>query len=170
MLIVLFGVWLGWFPVSGMATLGETLSPGARILDILHHLALPAVSLSLFYIAIYARLVRGTMIEVAAQDYVRTAAAKGASERAILWKHMLRNALLPLTAVAGNNVAGIVSGAVTVETVFDWPGLGRLAFDAVLRRDFVVVTAVLLVSALIVVVANALVDLLQAWIDPRISS
>ena len=170
MLLVVFSVWLDWFPVGGMTTLGESLTGSARVLDFLHHLLLPAVALSLFHTAIYARLVSTAMTEVAAQDYVRTALAKGASETTILWKHMLRNALLPLTAVAGNNIAHIASGAVTVEAVFDWSGIGRLAFDAVMRRDFSVVTGVLLVSALFVVVANALVDVLQAWIDPRISS
>jgi peptide/nickel transport system permease protein len=168
-LVVMFSVRLRWLPPSGIARLGETLSPGARAIDLLTHLALPAITLSLFYVATYARLVRSAMIEVLARDFIRTAAAKGASRRAIVWKHALRNALVPLVAVAGNNIAAIVSGAITVEAVFDWPGIGRLALDAVLRRDFAVVTGVLITSALVVVIANAVVDVIQVYIDPRIA-
>jgi len=108
------------------------------------------------------------MLEVRDQDYVRTASAKGLSRRAITLRHMLWNAVIPLTTVAGMHVGAILGGAVVVETVFSWPGLGRLAFEAMLKRDFSVLLGILLLSSLIVILVNMLVDLLQAWLDPRI--
>jgi peptide/nickel transport system permease protein len=168
MLIVVFSVWLGWLPSGGSETIGTGLSSLPWLLDRLRHLILPAVSLALFFIAIYARLVRASMLEIRDQDYVRTATAKGLSRRAITFRHMLWNALLPITTVAGMHFGAIIGGAVVVETVFSWPGIGRLAFDAVLKRDFSVLLGILLLSSIIVIVVNMLVDVLQAWLDPRI--
>jgi len=169
MLIVLFSVWLGWLPSGGAETIGAGLSGLPWLLDRLRHLVLPATSLAMFFTAIYARLVRAAMLEVRDQDYVRTALAKGLSGRTVTLRHMLWNALLPLTTVAGMHIGTILGGAVVVETVFSWPGLGQLAFEAVLRRDFVVLLGILLLSSLLVIMVNMFVDLLQAWLDPRIA-
>ena len=170
MLIVVFSVWLGWLPSGGAETIGTGLTGLRWMLDRVRHLILPATSLALFFIAIYARLVRASMLEVRDQDYIRTAAAKGLSRRIITLRHMLWNALLPITTVAGMHVGAILGGAVVVETVFSWPGLGRLAFEAVLKRDFSVLLGILLLSSFMVIIVNMLVDLLQAWLDPRIAA
>jgi peptide/nickel transport system permease protein len=169
MLIVVFSVWLGWFPSGGAETIGAGLTGWSWLVDRTRHLILPASSLALFFIAIYARLVRASMLEVRDLDYVRTATAKGLSRTVVTLRHMLWNALLPVTTVAGMHVGAILGGAVVVETVFSWPGLGRLAFEAVLKRDFSVLLGILLLSSLMVIVVNVLVDLLQAWLDPRIA-
>lgn len=168
MLIVLFSVTLGWLPSGGAETIGAGLTGTAAILDRLRHMVLPATSLALFYVAIYARLTRAAVLEVASQDFVRTAAAKGLSPITVAVRHILRNALLPVTTLAGMHFGGILGGAVVVETVYSWPGLGRLAFEAVMRRDFNVLLGVLLLSSLLVIFINMVVDLLQAWLDPRI--
>jgi len=170
MLIVVFSVWLGWLPSGGAETIGTGLTGLPWMLDRVRHLILPATSLALFFIAIYARLVRASMLEVRDQDYIRTAAAKGLSRRIITLRHMLWNALLPITTVAGMHVGAILGGAVVVETVFSWPGLGRLAFEAVLKRDFSVLLGILLLSSFMVIIVNMLVDMLQAWLDPRIAA
>ncbi|CAO3359082.1 ABC transporter permease [Azospirillum melinis] len=168
MLIVLFSVKLGWLPSGGAETIGASHTGWAAVLDQARHLVLPAVSLALFYVAIYARLTRGAMLEVRAQDYVRTARAKGLPPAAVTVRHVLRNALLPVTTMAGVHLGGLMGGAVVVETVYSWPGLGRLAYEAVMGRDFNVLLGILLLSSLIVVAVNAVIDLLQAWLDPRI--
>lgn len=168
MLIVLFSVTLGWLPSGGAETIGSGKAGFAALLDRLRHMILPATSLSLFYVAIYARLTRASVLEVASQDFVRTASAKGLSPLTIAARHVLRNALLPVTTLAGMHFGGILGGAVVVETVYSWPGLGRLAFEAVLRRDFNVLLGVLLLSSLLVIFINMVVDLVQAWLDPRI--
>jgi peptide/nickel transport system permease protein len=168
MLIVLFSVRLGWLPSGGSGTIGADLSGAAFWLDRLRYMVLPAVSLALFYVSIYARLTRAAMLELRGQDFVRTAAAKGLSPLRIAVHHVLHNALLPVTTMAGMHFAGLLGGAVVVETVYSWPGLGRLAFEAVLSRDFSVLLGVLFLSSLLVVVVNMLVDLLHAWLDPRV--
>jgi peptide/nickel transport system permease protein len=168
MLIVVFSVWLGWLPSGGAETIGAGLTGWTWLADRVRHLVLPAASLALFFIAIYARLVRASMLQVRDQDYVRTAVAKGLSRRIVTLRHMLWNALLPVTTVAGMHVGAILGGAVVVETVFSWPGLGRLAFEAVLKRDFSVLLGILLLSSMMVIIVNMLVDVLQAWLDPRI--
>jgi len=168
MLIVLFSIRLGWLPSGGSQTIGGPEGGLAGLLDRLRYMVLPVFSLSLFYIAIYARLVRVAMVEAKAQDYVRTARAKGLSERRILVRHILRNALLPLTTVAGMHVGGMLGGGVVVETIYGWPGLGRLAYESVMGRDFSVLLGILLLSSLLVIVANALVDILHGLLDPRV--
>jgi peptide/nickel transport system permease protein len=168
MLIVVFSVQLGWLPSGGSGTIGTELTGWAAFTDQLRYLVLPATSLALFYVAIYARLTRAAMLEVQSQDYVRTAAAKGIAPWRVTMRHVLRNALLPVTTMAGMHLGGLLGGAVVVETVYSWPGLGRLAFEAVLSRDFSVLLGVLFLSSLLVIVANILVDLLHAWLDPRI--
>jgi len=170
MLILLFSVKLGWLPSGGSGTIGTDASGFAGLLDRGRYMILPALSLALFYIAIYSRLTRAAMLDAQNQDYVRTAAAKGLSPFAITVHHVLRNALLPVTTVAGMHLGGLLGGAVVVETVYSWPGLGRLAFEAVMSRDFSVLLGILLLSSLLVIAANMAVDLLQAWLDPRIET
>jgi peptide/nickel transport system permease protein len=170
MLILLFSVKLGWLPSGGAGTIGADIGGFGFLLDRARYMILPAVSLALFYIAIYSRLARTAMLEAQTQDYVRTAAAKGLSPLAITVGHVLRNALLPVTTVAGMHFGGLLGGAVVVETVYSWPGLGRLAFEAVMSRDFSVLLGILLLSSLLVIIANVTVDLVQAWLDPRIEA
>lgn len=168
MLIVLFSVKLGWLPSGGAETIGAGHLGLESLLDRARHMILPAASLALFYVAIYARLTRATMLEVASQDFIRTATAKGLTPFHVATRHILRNALLPVTTLAGMHFGGILGGAVVVETVYSWPGLGRLAFEAVMRRDFNVLLGVLLLCSLLVIIVNMVVDMLQAWLDPRI--
>ena len=168
MLIVLFSVKLGWLPTGGMMTIGAGLSGFGRVLDVAHHLVLPAASLALFYAAIYTRLMRASMLEVAGQDYVRTARAKGIGEARVMYGHALRNALLPLLTMVGVQVGSLLGGSVLVESVFGWPGLGRLAFEAVQQRDYNLLLGILLMSSLLVIVVNLVIDLLYAVLDPRI--
>ncbi|MFN5572552.1 MAG: ABC transporter permease, partial [Bradyrhizobium sp.] len=170
MLILLFSVKLGWLPSGGSGTIGTTVSGFALVIDRARYMVLPALSLALFYIAIYSRLTRAAMLDAQTQDYVRTSAAKGLSPFAITFGHVLRNALLPVTTVAGMHLGGLLGGAVVVETVYSWPGLGRLAFEAVMSRDFSVLLGILLLSSLLVIIANVTVDLVQAWLDPRIET
>jgi peptide/nickel transport system permease protein len=168
MAIVLFSVKLGWLPSNGSMTVGVPLS-GLRLLaDRASYLMLPSLALSSFFIAVYARLTRATMLEILNQDFMRTAAAKGLHPIAMQFRHALRNALIPVTTVAGIHLGNLLGGAIVVETVFGWPGMGRLAMDAVLGRDFNLLLGILLLSSLLVIVANAGVDLLHAWLDPRI--
>lgn len=170
MAIVLFSVKLGWLPSGGAMTIGADLSGWPAIADHLAHLALPSVSLACFFIAVYARLTRSAMLEVERQDFVRTAQAKGLSAFTIQTRHVLRNALIPVTTVAGLHLGNMLGGAIVVETVFGWPGMGRLALDAVMARDFSVLLGVLLLSSFVVIFANVFIDLLHAWLDPRIEA
>lgn len=168
MLIVLFSVKLGWLPSGGSGSIGMGLTGWAALADQARYLILPAASLALYYVAIYARLTRAAMLEVRAQDYVRTAQAKGLPPLVVTVHHILRNALIPITTMAGMHVGAMLGGAVVVETVFSLPGLGRLAFEAVLGRDIQVLLGILLLSSFLVIVMNALVDLLHAFLDPKI--
>lgn len=118
--------------------------------------------------AIYARLTRSSILEVIGQDHVRTAKAKGLAPRQVVLRHVLRNALIPITTVAGIHVAGILGGAIVIETVFSWPGMGRLAFDAVMAREYTLLLGIMLVSSVLVICVNAIVDIIQAALDPRI--
>jgi peptide/nickel transport system permease protein len=169
MLVVLFSIHLGWFPVAGMQTIGAVdTSVLGTVFDVLHHLALPALSLGLLYAAIYARVMRASMLRCASQDFVRTARAKGASESRIAYRHMLRNALLPVVTLVSLHVATLFAGAVVVESVFSWPGLGSLLMEAVGARNHPVVMGVMICSAAVVLVANLLVDMLYMVLDPRV--
>jgi peptide/nickel transport system permease protein len=168
MAIVLFSVHLGWLPTGGSESIGAGYTGWTHVFDLARHLVLPALAMSGFYIAIFSRLTRAAMLEVTRQDFVRTAEAKGLHPWTVNLRHVLRNALIPVTTVAGMHFGTLLGGAVVVETVFSWPGLGRLAFDSVAGRDYTVLLGVLLMSSLLVIVANMLVDLLHAWLDPRI--
>ena len=169
MLIILFASVLPVFPVEGMSSV--KLREAAwyiQALDVLHHLVLPAVTLAVIYLAQYARLSRASMLEVLGSDYIRTARAKGAKERTVLFHHALRNAALPILTVAGLQFGNLISGALLVETVFNWPGMGRLAFDSILRRDYPTIMGVLFFASAMVVVANILTDLSYRLADPRL--
>jgi ABC-type dipeptide/oligopeptide/nickel transport system permease component len=154
LLIIVFGVQLGWLPVSGSGTL--------------KHLLMPAFVLGGFYAAQISRLTRTSLLEVLAQDFVRTAWAKGLAMRAVLLKHVLRNAMLPVMTVLGMDFGRMLGGAVVVETIFAWPGMGRLAVQAVLGRDFPVVQGVAIMGAAIFMVVNLIIDMLYGWVDPRL--
>lgn len=169
MLIVLFSIRLDLLPSGGMMQIGSGKTSFALALDIGRHLILPAVTLGLFYAAIYARLMRAAMLEVYGQDFIVTARAKGLSERAIAWTHALRNALLPVVTLAGMQVGHLLGGSVLIETVFGWPGLGRLVFDALVQRDLNLLLGILFVSSVVVVLANLVVDLVYGLLDPRIT-
>ncbi|WP_438390256.1 ABC transporter permease [Caballeronia sp. DA-9] len=169
MAIVLFSVKLGWLPSGGDMTLGVNLTGWSWLVDRVSHAVLPALALASFFVAIYARLTRVAMLEVQRQDYVRTAHAKGLHPFFVTVRHVLRNALLPITTVAGMHLGNLLGGAAVIETVFSWPGLGRLALEAVQGRDYNVLLGVLLLSSMLVIAANVLVDLLHAWLDPRIA-
>ena len=137
-------------------------------LDMARHLVLPVVSLSLFYIAIYARLARASMLQVMTQDYVRTARAKGLSEVRVILGHALRNALLPVVTMAGLQITELFGGAILTETIFGLPGVGRLAYDAVFARNFPLLLGILIVCSFIIVIVNLLVDLIYMKLDPRV--
>ncbi|MGD9880997.1 MAG: ABC transporter permease [Reyranella sp.] len=173
MLIVLFSVKLGWLPVGGMATIGGVSGGGAGsgiagVLDILHHLVLPTLALGLFYAAIYARVMRSSMLEVAQLDFVRTARAKGLSRNKVTVNHVLRNALLPVVTILGVQMGTVLAGSVVIESVFSWPGIGSLLFDSVSSRNYPVVLGILVLGSLVVIAANIAVDLVYMWLDPRI--
>nr|WP_276307880.1 ABC transporter permease [Cupriavidus neocaledonicus] len=168
MLVLVFSVRLDWLPVGGMFTVEAGLTGWAYAVDVARHLVLPAATLGLFYMAVYVRLMRASMIEVRRQDFVRTAVAKGAPAGRVLTHHVLRNALLPLVTMVGVQASSVIGGAVLVETVFSWPGLGRMAFEALYQRDYNLLLGILLCSAVVVVLVNWLVDAVYARVDPRI--
>ena len=166
MLIVLFSVKLGWLPPGGFESIGAGLTGLDRVLDIATHLVLPVLSLALIFLAIYLRLMRASMLEVMNLDFVRTARAKGLSEGHVLWRHVLRNALLPMVTFVGLQFSTMLGGSVVIESVFSLPGLGRLAFESVVQRDLNTLLGIVLVSAVLVIVVNFLVDILYAQARP----
>jgi peptide/nickel transport system permease protein len=169
LLVILFGKVWPVMPIAGMYDVRNYGATGwAAALDALHHLVLPALTLTLVYLAQYSRLARASMLEVLSSDYVRTARAKGLNEAVVVFKHALRNALMPIVTIAGLQFGNLISGAVLVETVFSWPGLGTLALDAILGRDYPTLLGVLTFSSLFVISANLLTDLSYRWIDPRL--
>jgi peptide/nickel transport system permease protein len=168
MLVILFSVQLNWLPAFGMESVGANLTGVSRAVDIARHLVLPTLALGFFFMAVYVRLTRAAMLEVMNQDYVRTALAKGLSPREVLRKHVLRNALLPIVTFAGVQLGQMAGGAVLVETVFAWPGVGRLMFDALLQRDYQLLLGVFLITSGTVVVFNLLTDIVYLFVDPRI--
>jgi peptide/nickel transport system permease protein len=168
MLILLFAIKLDWLPTSGMEDPAAFYEGSERIVDIARHLILPAITLSLFYMALYARLMRATMLEQRGLDYVTTARAKGLSERQITLRHVLRNALMPVVTVAGVQAGGLLGGSVVVESVFAWPGLGQLAFQALFARDLNLLLGIFFISSCLVVAINILVDIIYVILDPRV--
>ncbi|MBT6427938.1 MAG: ABC transporter permease [Rhodospirillaceae bacterium] len=170
LLILLAAPPVDLFPIAGMYDVTKDGGTFDYILDVLHHLILPVVTLSTIYLAFYSRLSRASMLDVLGADYIRTARAKGLSERVVVYKHALRNGVLPVVTFAGLQFSQLFSGAVLVETVFSWPGLGTLAFDSIGRRDTPMLLGILFFSALIVIVANILTDISYRLIDPRIKT
>jgi len=170
MLIVVFSLKLDWLPTSGMETVAAFHEGWARVADIARHLVLPAITLSLFYMALYTRLMRAAVLEQAGMDYVATARAKGLSEGRITRTHILRNAILPVVTMAGVQTGGLLGGSIVVETVFAWPGLGLLAFQSLFARDFNLLMGIFFLSASLVVLVNLAVDLLYTFLDPRIQA
>ncbi|CAH1656400.1 MAG: ABC transporter permease [Chelatococcus sp.] len=166
-LVLTFSVHLGWLPAFGIETMGGDPAPMARALDIGRHLVLPALTLGLFFAAIYARLTRAAMLEVVNLDFVRTARAKGISETRLFIRHVLRNALIPVVTYAGLQTSALVGGTVLVETVFSWPGIGRLAYDALIARDNNLLIGIFIFTSVLVVLFNLLTDLLYVVLDPR---
>lgn len=168
MLIILFASVIPIFPVSDMRSPGSESTGLADLLDVLHHLVLPAFTLAFVYIAQYSRLARASMLETLGADFIRTARAKGLSEFVVLYKHALRNSILPVVTMLGMQFGNVLAGAILVETVFNWPGLGRLAFDSVLRRDHPTLLGILFFASLLVIVMNQVTDWMYRVIDPRI--
>ncbi|WP_206077703.1 ABC transporter permease [Aquamicrobium sp. LC103] len=168
MSVLLFSINLGWLPPFDMETIGAGYTGWRRALDIAHHLILPAVTLGLFYTAVYTRLTRASMLEVMGLDFVKTARAKGVPNKRIIRRHVLRNAVLPVFTFASMQAGQLVGGAILTETVFAWPGIGRLMFDALMQRDYPVLLGVFLVTAIVVVIVNFIADLLYRIVDPRI--
>ncbi len=168
MLILLFSIRLDWLPTTGMEDVVAFNEGWARVVDIAHHLILPTVTLSLFYMALYTRMMRAAMLDQRGMDYVVTARAKGLSERAITYRHVVRNAVLPVVTMAGVQVGSLLGGSVVVESVFAWPGLGQLAFQSLFARDFNLLLGIFFLSACLVVVVNLVVDLVYLALDPRI--
>ncbi|WP_199252705.1 ABC transporter permease [Chachezhania sediminis] len=170
MLILLLSVSIPLLPISGMTSSSADLTGIAHVLDVLHHLVLPALTLATIYLAFYSRLSRASMLEVLGSDYIRTARAKGLPQRMVIYKHALRNAILPVVTFAGLQFGQLISGAVLVETVFAWPGLGTLAFESILRRDTPTLLGILFFSSMMVVVMNLLTDVVYRLVDPRIQA
>jgi peptide/nickel transport system permease protein len=164
MLIMFFSVQLGWTPVGGVSTLGADFS----LLDRLHHLILPAIVLATADMAGLTRYTRSSMLEVINQDYIRTARAKGFRERTVIYKHGLRNGLIPIITIFGLMLPGFIGGSVIVESLFSWPGIGKLFIDATFERDYPVIMAITMFGAVLTVIGNLIADILYAVMDPRI--
>lgn len=169
MAVLLFSVTLDWLPGFGYETIGSNYTGLRRALDIAAHLVLPSVTLGLFFTAVYARMTRASMLEVSQMDFVKTAKAKGLSSVIIQKRHILRNALLPIVTLAGVQAGQLVGGAVLTETVFAWPGIGRLMFEALTQRDYNLLLGIFFVSASMVILFNLITDVLYRFIDPRIT-
>ncbi len=168
LLIIVFAVRLSIFPVQGMSSVRNEQTGLRHILDVLHHLVLPALTLGLLQLALVTRLTRTSLREALGEDFVRTARAKGLHERTVVFRHALRNALLPVVTVVGGQVGLLLTGAALTETIFAWPGLGRLLLDATLSRDYPLLMALFILVAVAVVAANLLTDLVYTLLDPRV--
>ena len=170
MFIIVFSLKLDLLPISGMETIAAFHTGFDLVIDVAHHLILPAVTLSLFYLAVYTRMARASMLEVARLDYVTMARAKGLKERQVVYKHILKNALLPVVTMAGVQMAGMLGGSVIVESLYGWPGLGLLAFNAFFARDLNLLLGIFFLSSMLVLVVNLMVDMLYSLLDPRIEA
>jgi peptide/nickel transport system permease protein len=168
MLVIVFAIHLGWLPAQGMKSMREEYEGWDAVLSLMRHLALPGFSVMIFYIAIVARVARASVAEALHHDYVLTARAKGLSGRTILWRHVLPNAMIPVVTVIGYNFGHSLTGAILVETVFAWPGIGSLFITSITNRDYPVLQGIFLLAAVSVVVINILTDLLYALLDPRV--
>jgi peptide/nickel transport system permease protein len=182
MLMMIFGVFLGWLPIGGRIDLlipyqritgfmvfdSIITANGAALISVLRHLILPAIALGTIPMAIIARTTRSSMLEIMRQDFIRTERAKGLPERTVIYKHALRNAMVPVVTVIGLNFGLLLSGAILTETVFSWPGVGRLVVDSVYARDYPLVIGCILIFSLVFVIVNLITDIMYTYIDPRI--
>ncbi|MFQ5850404.1 MAG: ABC transporter permease [Candidatus Binatia bacterium] len=168
MLMLTFSIKLGWLPSQGLRTLGADLEGFPALTDRISHMLLPAVALSIRHLAINARIMRSSMLEVSYEDYVTLARSKGLDEKRIVVGHMLRNALLPVVTLIGVDIGFLFTGSVLVETVFGWPGIGRLMYESIINRDYPVLMGTLLITTGLVVLTNLLVDVIYVWLDPRV--
>lgn len=168
MLILVAGYHLNWFPMQGMINFRARYVGWQQVLDIAYHMVLPVTAMTLLNLALIQRLTRASMIEVLGQDYVKVARAKGLAEHTVLIRHALRNALLPVVTVIGLEIRALIAGAVLTETVFAWPGLGRLTFDAIGTRDYPLLMGMFIFICVLVIIGNLITDLLYAVLDPRI--
>jgi len=168
MLLIAFSLMVPLFPVAGMQDVTIAGNAFEHALDIAHHMVLPVITLTSIFLALYSRLCRASMMETLGADYIRTARAKGLSESQIILKHALKNSLGPVVTLAGLQFSAVVSGAVLVEAVFSWPGLGSLALQSIVARDTPTILGILFFSALVVVIGNLVTDLVLRLIDPRI--
>ncbi len=167
-LILFFALKLGWFPTGGLHSLRTAPTGASRAGDTLRHLVLPVIALLGRYLAVNTRMTRASMLEVLSQDYIRTARAKGLHTRTVLLRHALRNALLPIITTIGFNLGFLLAGSALVETVFSWPGIGRLLFDSIAKRDYPVILGIFLIVSVMVILANLITDAIVAALDPRI--
>jgi len=165
---LLFAIYLGWVPVSGYQEVGSTATGFAHYKDVFMHLLLPMLTLTVANLAVVMRLTRSSMLEVLRQDFVLTARAKGLGERSVIYSHALRNALRPVITILALSIGFLLTGAVLTETVFNWPGLGRLAFESIFIRDYPVLLGLFFIVAIMVVLANLAADVVYALIDPRV--
>ncbi|RAL21353.1 ABC transporter permease [Thermoflavimicrobium daqui] len=166
--IYIFSINLEWFPSSGTVTAGAGYTGIQYLLDRLHHVLLPAVTLAILSVASYTRYIRSSVLDVKQQDYVRTAYAKGLPRKKVMRKHVLRNALMPLITFFGLDLGGLFAGAVLTETVFTWPGLGRLIFESTVNRDYPVMMTCYMLIAISILIGNLIADILYAKADPRV--
>lgn len=169
LLIMLFGIQLGWFPISGMRPwYAEYYSFFGALKDLVWRLVLPVTAMSLVSLAGISRYMRSSMLEALSQDYVRTARARGLSESSVVYKHALRNALLPIVTIASMILPALIGGSFIIETIFAWPGMGRLGYEAIMNYDYPVVMGVGVIAAFLTLLGLVLADVLYAWVDPRI--
>jgi peptide/nickel transport system permease protein len=167
--MILFGVHLGWLPISGIRSLNyEYLPPGMALWDLVRHLILPVLLAAFGGLAGLSRYMRANMLEVIRQDYILTARAKGLSERVVIYRHALRNALLPVITILGLSIPGLIGGSVIFETIFAIPGMGQLFYMAVMARDYPVVMGILFIGAVLTLFGNLIADVSYALADPRI--
>jgi peptide/nickel transport system permease protein len=169
LLMILFGIKLGWLPISGLRSLSfASLSFWGKLMDMSRHLILPVFVSAFGGLAGLSRYMRSNILEVIHQDYIRTARAKGLSERQVIYKHALRNALLPIVTILGLSVPGLIGGSVIFESIFAIPGMGRLFYEAVMARDYPVIMSGLVIGAVLTLVGNLIADITYAYVDPRI--
>jgi peptide/nickel transport system permease protein len=168
LLLIGFSLHIQWFPVAGMRDVTIEGNFFEETIDVIRHMVLPVITLASIFLALYSRLSRATMMEVLGSDYIRTAKSKGLTDREIIYKHALKNSLSPVITLAGLQFSAVVSGAILVESVFSWPGLGTLAFESIIARDTPTILGILFFSALVVIVGNLLTDLTLRLVDPRV--
>lgn len=167
-LIFICGVWLHILPISGISTVGYTFTPLGHVVDVAKHLVLPTITLALVNIAEFSLITRNSLVDVMGEDFMLTARAKGLGRRAIVWRHGVRNAMLPIVTATALYIGMVIGGAIQVEAVFSWPGMGLLSYQAVLARDYPVLEASFLLFAVTVVLANVASDVLYRALDPRV--